>query len=537
MLPRIFISHTSEDRPAAARIAAALEARGLACWIAPRDIAAGLDWADAIMLGLAEAGCMLVVHSAATSASPMVRRELNSAVTRGLPLLPVRIDDSEPQDGIGFYLATAQWLDARSVPIEQHAPQIAAAAERLMQPVPMDTGGAADFADRPAIAVLPFRGLGDTEALADMLTDELIAAISAWRDFPVIARGAVQSLAQSAIDTRVIGRLLGVRYLVTGRLRATAAGLRASFELVDVPSGTVLATGTSDHAAQDRQAALDDMVLALAGALSPELLQRERNLAASRPLGDATVYGLLRRAFWHRRQETREDHATAETLFHRALEIAPGSAEAMVGLSLSRNFAVLRHWAEDVAAARLESHDWARRAVEADPHLPDSHFALGIALMNLGRREAAQVALGEAIALNPSHAEAHANLGQLYNYLDHPEQALPQLALALRLTPRAAYRYQWLPYVAASHYLAGRYRQALVASQEALEARPSYPPSLRYLIVTLGQLGRRTEAAPAVALLRQIDGGAAGMRALLASVYVASAAERLMTGAMLAGLD
>ena len=48
---QVFISHSATDRDAAEAICAALEAAGLACWIAPRDIPAGTPWAAAIMAG------------------------------------------------------------------------------------------------------------------------------------------------------------------------------------------------------------------------------------------------------------------------------------------------------------------------------------------------------------------------------------------------------------------------------------------------------------------------------------------------------
>ena len=57
----VFISHSSIDRDAAEAIRVALEEAGLACWIAPRDIAPGQNWADAISAAIAEARLLLLV--------------------------------------------------------------------------------------------------------------------------------------------------------------------------------------------------------------------------------------------------------------------------------------------------------------------------------------------------------------------------------------------------------------------------------------------------------------------------------------------
>lgn len=39
----VFISYASSDKPVADAVCAALEQRGIRCWIAPRDILPGLD--------------------------------------------------------------------------------------------------------------------------------------------------------------------------------------------------------------------------------------------------------------------------------------------------------------------------------------------------------------------------------------------------------------------------------------------------------------------------------------------------------------
>ena len=45
---RVFISHASEDREIAQAVCEAIEGRGVPCWIAPRDITPGKDYAQAL---------------------------------------------------------------------------------------------------------------------------------------------------------------------------------------------------------------------------------------------------------------------------------------------------------------------------------------------------------------------------------------------------------------------------------------------------------------------------------------------------------
>ena len=87
----VFISYASSDRAAAEQVCAALETRGIRCWIAPRNVLPGEDWGMAILAAISAARCMVVVHSAATGNSIHVRNEVVTATSQRLPLVPVHV--------------------------------------------------------------------------------------------------------------------------------------------------------------------------------------------------------------------------------------------------------------------------------------------------------------------------------------------------------------------------------------------------------------------------------------------------------------
>lgn len=392
-----------------------------------------------------------------------------------------------------------------------------------------------EFGGRPAIAVLPFVCTDpQDEPSAGTLADELIGALSAWRSFPVIARASTFTLRGRELDVRSAGRELGARYIVDGVVRRHGAELRIAVDLADAETGETLSADRFTIGTTDAAAALDAIVSKLAAELAPELQRVERERAYRTPEQES-AYGLYVRGDWHHQRYTRDDLEKAEALYLAALENDPNFARAAANLSLSRNYAGLNGWAPDVAAAFAESLEFARRAVAADPRHPQAHFALGVAWMNVRNLPAAIRSLGDAVRLNPSHAPSHAALGQIFNYLDQPADALPGLNLALRLNPRGNSRFVWLPYVAASHYLAGDYRGCLRACHEALALKPDYPNALRYMAAALGQLGRPDDAAQLVPLLARIDGSAAAMETMLSRYYVPSAIGRLMDGVRKAG--
>ena len=100
----VFISHTPNDIHAAEAIVAALEASRLRCFIAPRDIPAGMEWAAAIIDAIFETRLFLLLHSASANQSHQMARELQLVHDRHIGIFPVRLDDSPANPNIEFFL-------------------------------------------------------------------------------------------------------------------------------------------------------------------------------------------------------------------------------------------------------------------------------------------------------------------------------------------------------------------------------------------------------------------------------------------------
>ncbi|MFH2039129.1 MAG: TIR domain-containing protein [Chloroflexota bacterium] len=115
----IFISHSSKDKLIADGICANLEAAGLRCWIAPRDIAAGEEWPKAITNAISKSRVMVLVFSANSNASSDVGREIVLAASNNLVIIPFKIENIEPEAGKKYYLAQTHWLEAMNPPTRE----------------------------------------------------------------------------------------------------------------------------------------------------------------------------------------------------------------------------------------------------------------------------------------------------------------------------------------------------------------------------------------------------------------------------------
>jgi len=150
-----FISYSSHDVTVANAVCHTLESRGVRCWIAPRDVLAGKDWADQIVDAIEECPAMVLVFSSWSNASENVRDELHTAVSDGKIVVTLRIEDVAPTGRMKLHLGRRHWLDAITEPMQQHLDGLADVVARLLavpaEELPTPTGGAAQAPPGPAL--------------------------------------------------------------------------------------------------------------------------------------------------------------------------------------------------------------------------------------------------------------------------------------------------------------------------------------------------------------------------------------------------
>lgn len=133
---QVFVSHASRERHLADAICVGLEATDIRCWIAPRDIPPGAEWANAIIKGLESCEMLLLVLSGESVTSQHVLREVERAVNRRMPIMPVRVDDIVPTGSMSYYLGAVHWLDASTPPFEEHLDDLVERVGRTLRAGP-----------------------------------------------------------------------------------------------------------------------------------------------------------------------------------------------------------------------------------------------------------------------------------------------------------------------------------------------------------------------------------------------------------------
>lgn len=110
----IFISHSSKDAREAAKLCAVLEENGSQCFLAPRDIRSGYEYAEEIINGIDRSDLMVLMLSKASNQSPHVLREVERAVSRSVPIIVYKLEEVCLIKSMEYFLMTHQWLNAQS---------------------------------------------------------------------------------------------------------------------------------------------------------------------------------------------------------------------------------------------------------------------------------------------------------------------------------------------------------------------------------------------------------------------------------------
>src|SRR6266550_3579590 len=111
----LFISHSSADADTAQALVADFENRNITCWMAPRDIPMGSSYHEEIVQAIENSRAVLLLFSNAANKSEHVLREVELAAQGKKPILPLRIDVSEPAGGLRYMLANKQWVERKAL--------------------------------------------------------------------------------------------------------------------------------------------------------------------------------------------------------------------------------------------------------------------------------------------------------------------------------------------------------------------------------------------------------------------------------------
>jgi serine/threonine protein kinase len=361
---------------------------------------------------------------------------------------------------------------------------------------------AQEAADQPArievtppksIAVLPFRNIGgDPEHafFSDGLAEDLIDALSRIPALRVASRNSTFRFRDPDTPPADIGAALGVDALVQGSVRRAGNTLRVTAQLVEAQTGFQIWSEKYDREMADLFEIQDDIVAALARALTPALTGGGTG-AVRRPTDNLEAYEcyLKGRHYWHQRSPTTLKLAIQS--FEQAIALDADYALAYAGLADS--WALYRPYGWlPVDACRPPAERAVERAMALAPQLAEVQFSKGLHDFYFQRHwRQAEAHFRKAVDLNPRSSLARAYFGVFLASDYRLDEARRQSAASIELDPLSPFIHG----IAGLTALAGGdVAGAEQHGRRALELQPDYLLSFWLLAITLDNAGRLDEA-------------------------------------------
>jgi TolB-like protein len=393
------------------------------------------------------------------------------------------------------------------------------------------------IAPRLSIVVLPFINLSndpEQEYFADGIAADLMTDLSRIPDMLVISRNTAFTYRNKPIDTKQIGRELGVRYVLEGEVQRSASRVRVTAQLIDAETDTHLWAERFDGDAGDLFALQDEITNRIAVALDLELVGAE----ATRPTENRDVQDYILRGRAARlKPPSRENRAEQVLLFERALALDPESVAAQSWLAIELAARALDFMTDTAAADIARAEGLAERAFAASPRSSVARFAKGQVLRAQHRYDEAVREYETVIALNRNWAHAYSHLGWCKFMTGAIEALIPAQEQALRLSPRDPQIGLFYSRIGRSHLLQSRTDEAIVWLEKARNATPAAAIFRSFLAAGYALKGDISPAAvelaearrlvgddrySSIARLRAVDSwGVPKIRALIESTYFA----------------
>ncbi len=360
----------------------------------------------------------------------------------------------------------------------------------------------------PSIAVMPFVNLsGDAEQeyFSNGITEEIITSLSKTPKLFVIDRRSTFACKDKTEDLSLIGRELGVQYILTGSVRKAGDRVRVNAQLIHAGRGEHLWAERYDRELKDIFALQDEITLRITQALQIKLTEGEQARIYGKGTDNLDAY-----LKWLQGQDllirgSKDDNALARRMFEDAIRSDPEWAQPYVLLGWTYLMESLSGWSSSPEASFNEATNLGKKALLMDESLPGPHGLLSQIYLYKRQHDEAIAEAQKAVALAPGLAFAYIWLGSALLYAGRSGEAIRFLEKAIRLNPfPPAY---WLRDLGEAYCMTKRYEEAITEFKRAIQANPHYFECHVSLAGTYSLMGRGSDAEAAASEVLRIDPG------------------------------
>ena len=324
-----------------------------------------------------------------------------------------------------------------------------------------------------SVAVLPFVNMSadkHDEYLSDGMTEELINALAKVPGLRVPGRTSCFAFkGKTEADIfRKVGDQLHVNTVLEGSVRKAGEKLRVTAQLINVSDGYHLWSKDYDGDMNDILNFQSNVAKRVVEALQVKLGFEAARALAKKPTENPEAHRLYLLGRYEFGKYSEAGWTSSIRYYEQALKLDPNYALAYCGLA--DTYAYMGGVVMPSKEAVVKEKEFAQKALELDPELPEAHLSLACALGGAFDWRNAQIEFDRAIELNPNLAWAYEIYAWFLGGLGRLDEAIAKDKKAIELDPLNSFFQSALAYFL---YHARRYDDAIVQIKKTLELDPA----------------------------------------------------------------
>jgi TolB-like protein len=287
-----------------------------------------------------------------------------------------------------------------------------------------------------SIAVLYFENMSsekEGDYFCAGMTEDIITDLSKIKVLQVVSRADVLPFRNKEVNTRQVGEMLTVNYILEGSVRKAGDKMRITAQLIDVRTGFHLWAERFDRLVEDIFDLQNEVSHKIAEALKVSLSESEKQSLAQKPTDDLRAYDFYMRGkeFLHR--GGRKNNEAAIHMFENAVASDPGLASAYAGLAEAYSY--MYEWYDGNASWLGKVIEMNQKALTLDPTSIEARFGIAVVYFHQKRFTEAKRVLEGIVQENSQFYPACMRLGTISEISADLDSALRYYRRASELKP------------------------------------------------------------------------------------------------------
>ena len=361
--------------------------------------------------------------------------------------------------------------------------------------------------DQLSIAVLPFDNIGgdpEQEYFSDGMTDDIITDLSRISDLFVVARNSAFKYKGQSVDVNMVGRELGVRYVLEGSVRMTENKVRINAQLIDTKTAGHLWAERYEEQLDNIFSLQEKITRKIAEVIAVKLTIGEMGTIPKRETDNLEAYLTFLKGWQYYLQFNPDNFLKAIPLFEKAIELDPNYWRAYAALSkiyIEVRVAFRTPWRRKLGLTREENYRLINKYLSTAMNGPTplAHEVATQLHIEHADFDGAIIEAKKAVSLDPKDPHSHLAMGQALLYASRHREAVDSFKRALRHNPLYQDKFGYLHGM--SYFFWIHYEEAVELFERAYKSNPDDIGILWFLAAAYAHLGRVREAEATLAEL------------------------------------